>query len=204
MVNIYKLVEPTTLEVRYVGKTKKTLKKRMCTHIFNKGNKAKVNKWIRKLIREDKKPLIELIERCPTEIWQEREKYWIAFYRNKNCNLMNITDGGNVGALGYKHTEEAKRRIGLMNSRPKSKEWIANATREMIKSVATPIVQFTKDGEFIKRWDSFCFAAKEIHPDNYKAAIKNIHACCNKKRKSAYGFSWKYVSETIDSYNEGE
>ena len=135
--------------------------------------------------------MIELIELCDEENWLEREIYWIAFYKTK-VNLLNIAFGGESGNLGYKHTNEAKQKIASANSKPKSKEWIENATKAMTQSVATPILQFSKEGVLLKRWESFCFAAKEVNPNNYKAAIKNIHAVCNNKRKSAYNFIWSY------------
>lgn len=195
-VSIYQLKHPITLEIRYVGKTIESLNKRLEKHIYNRMNNSKVNKWCKKLKDLGLKPLIELIEVCSEENWQEREIYWIAFYK-KEGNLLNIALGGESGNLGYKHTEEAKQKIALANSKPKSKEWIENAKQAMTQSVATPILQFSKQGIFLKRWESFCFAAKEINPDNYKAAIKNIHAVCNNKRKSAYNFIWTYENTEL-------
>lgn len=194
MINIYKLIHLDTLEVRYVGKTKESLKRRLNKHLYNKKNNAKVNKWVRKLLLEKKLPIIELIERCEFDVWQQREIYWINFY--SNYNLMNITPGGESGSLGYKHTEEAKKRISILNSRKKSKEWVEKATTEMIKTVSKNINQYDLKMNFIKKWGSFCFAAKEINFGNYKSSIKNIHACCNYKRKTAYGFIWRYSENT--------
>lgn len=192
MVNIYKLIHPITNEVRYVGKTTEDLKKRLGKHIYNKKNSAKVNKWVRKLISLNLKPIIELIEICEDNIWEEREIYWINYYKQLNSNLLNITIGGDTGCLGYKHTEEAKKRISILNKRPKSEEWKEKAATEMRKAVAIPILQFDRNNNLIKEWESFCYAAKEINPENYKATIKNIHACCNNKRKSAYNYFWTY------------
>lgn len=192
MINIYKLLDPETLEIKYVGKTKESLIRRLNKHIFNKTKNSNVNKWIKSLIKDDKKPKIMLIERCSFEEWEQKEIYWIKFYRNINKNLLNMTNGGECGSLGYIHTQDAKNRISLLNSRPKSKEWIKNAADAMTKVRATKIMQYTMNDEFIREWESFCYAGKEINPLNYKSAIKNIHACCKLKRKSAYGFIWKY------------
>jgi len=38
--------------------------------------------------------------------------------------LLNITEGGESGCNGYKHTQEAIQRIKILNSRPKSEEWL--------------------------------------------------------------------------------
>jgi hypothetical protein len=201
MVNIYKLLDPITNEIRYIGKTKEALNKRLGKHIFNRTGNSKVQKWCRKLHKENKRPIIELIEKCSFDKWEEREKYWIAFYRNRSDKILNILDGGDNHSTGFKHTEEAKRRISILNSRPKSKEWIKNSTEAMRKAVAKPIIQYALDGTFIKKWDSFCYASKKLKlSKNYKSAIKNIHACCNHKRKTAYGFKWEY--ENIESLDK--
>lgn len=194
MVNIYKLICPNAKTVKYVGKTKESLNKRLCKHIHSRNKKAPVNKWINKLISENQKPIIELIEKVDFNIWENKEKYWIQYYRNINTDLLNITLGGDSGCLGYKHTEQAKKRISVLNSKPKNRQWIENAAKAMIKTVGKPILQYDLKNNLMNRWDSFCFAAKIIRPDNYKSAIKNIHACCNGKRKTSYGFIWKYES----------
>ncbi len=49
------------------------------------------------------------------------------------------------------------------------------------------ILQFTKDGDFIKEWDSITKASKYINK-----AITNISSCCSGKNKTCGGFIWKY------------
>lgn len=200
---IYTLEHPNTHEIRYVGKTNKSLVKRLNQHIdsarHNRSH-SKVTKWIRKLLKENKRPVIKLLLTCSLDNWEETEILCIKQFRNKNSRLLNIVDGGNVGFMGGRMPEKAKQAIGIANSRPKSRQWIKNAANAMIKSVSKPIIQYDLDKKFIKRWKSFCFAAKKIRPENYKSAIKNIHACCNNKRKSAYGFIWKY--ENIELWDK--
>ncbi len=52
-----------------------------------------------------------------------------------------------------------------------------------------PVLQFTKDGEFIKEWPNFASIRDELG-----FAHTNICACCQNrpKYKTAYGFIWKY------------
>lgn len=197
MVNIYKLLHPETLEVRYIGKTKESLSRRFHKHIGNRNGNSKVAKWIKHLYSNGQRPIIELIERVDFQIWEEREIFWINHYRNLGTNLMNIANGGGSGNLGFKHTDEAKKRISILNSRPKTKEWMEKAKNEMRKATATPILQYSKEGIFIKRWTSFYEAAYALHPEFPKAFIKNVHQCCNNKRPSGYGYIWKY--ESIES-----
>lgn len=98
---IYVLKDPETLEIRYVGQTIQRLDRRMSTHIYdalyrNNGNYniPKCN-WFRKLFKQDKYPIIECIEEVERHILDEREIYWIKYFKNNGCKLLNLTDGGN-------------------------------------------------------------------------------------------------------------
>ena len=52
---------------------------------------------------------------------------------------------------------------------------------------AKPILQFTLNGEFIRRWDCIIDASKELG-----CSHGNISSCCNGKRNYCGGFIWKY------------
>ena len=141
-VKIYVLKHPDTLEVRYVGKTVRSLSKRLGNHIANaKGNKHNkhLSNWIINILNNNKRPIIELLEECDYSVWQEREQYWISQFPN----LINLTKGGD-GCLGFiqdestkeklriamtgrKHTEEFKQNMSLrLKGKPLSEEHKAN------------------------------------------------------------------------------
>ena len=141
-VKIYILKHPDTLEVRYVGKTVRSLSKRLGNHIANaKGNKHNkhLSNWIINILNKNKRPIIELLEECDYSVWQEREQYWISQFPN----LINLTKGGD-GCLGFiqnestkeklriamtgrKHTEEFKQNMSLrLKGKPLSEEHKAN------------------------------------------------------------------------------
>ena len=88
---IYVLKEPNTLEIKYVGVTCTSLSSRLSQHIYDskKGGTYKRN-WIKSLINNNLKPIIEKIEECNYSNWEEREKHWINFYDN----LTNTREGG--------------------------------------------------------------------------------------------------------------
>ena len=69
---------------------------------------------------------------------------------------------------------------------PLTKEKRGEALR---KSHAKKVQQFTKDGLFIKEWDSIIEAAREL-----KINASGIWACCNGRNrcKSYCGYVWKY------------
>lgn len=105
MSKIYHLSDPITNEIRYVGYTNQSLIRRLQLHISHSNkNKTYVQKWIRSL---DLLPIITLIEDCTENDWQEREKYWIKFYREQGVRLCNLTNGGE-GTPNLKRTDEFK------------------------------------------------------------------------------------------------
>lgn len=53
-----------------------------------------------------------------------------------------------------------------------------------------PVLQYTLEGIFIKEWKS----TKDVQR-NLGFAQSNIVAVCNGKRKTAYGYLWKYKKE---------
>ena len=113
MVKIYKLIDPTSLEVRYVGKTEKTLKHRLSMHVTTSiKNKNKTHKeaWITGLSFIGLRPLIELIEEVNFEDWQEKEIYWITQFEN----LTNTCSGGSGGTGRiYSESERLQRSITM-------------------------------------------------------------------------------------------
>lgn len=106
---IYALVDPNTQQVRYVGKSNNP-QVRLYRHFKEKGHTYK-NRWLQSLRERGLTPEIRILEEAPVSQWQERERYWIAFYREQGLDLANGTDGGD-GVHGMRHTDEAKAKIG--------------------------------------------------------------------------------------------
>ena len=53
-----------------------------------------------------------------------------------------------------------------------------------------PVLQFTKQGEFIKKWKSTREVERELGFNH-----SNIAQCCQGKLKSSNGYEWKYLEE---------
>lgn len=94
---IYVLKDPNTNEVRYVGKTNNP-EQRFKAH-NNKARDLNTHKrnWINKLREENKKPIFEIIEEVPIEIWKQKEKEWIDYYISQNCKLVNYVEASGRG-----------------------------------------------------------------------------------------------------------
>lgn len=53
---------------------------------------------------------------------------------------------------------------------------------------ARKVLQFTKEGCFVRKWDCIIDAARELCTEH-----QHISSCCLGKRKTAHGFVWKYA-----------
>jgi len=105
---IYGLFSPSG-ELRYVGKTLRTLGRRLHQHFWAcslaKDNHR--NSWLKSLLAQGQRPEIQLIQKLNTvSDLNEAEKYWIGFFRSQGCDLVNGTNGGDGGAtmtgkIGY-------------------------------------------------------------------------------------------------------
>ena len=107
-IQIYILIDPITKIVRYVGKSVNA-KRRYNQHLYDKRHDNYSSRWIRKLQKQNLKPFLEIIEECDESVWQERERYWISYYKPIS-KLTNLTAGGD-GLSFYNHSEITKRKI---------------------------------------------------------------------------------------------
>lgn len=104
---IYGLCDPTTGELRYVGKTVYALSKRLQQHVrySERGTNDHKSNWIRKV----GVPEAFVIESVDGDGLEE-EMHHIAQLRSLGCRLLNHTAGGE-GRTGDKHTPESRAKI---------------------------------------------------------------------------------------------
>ncbi len=97
--------------VRYVGKTSKSLKKRLAGHLrsVNEQKASHRVNWIRSILAKGFLPTIRMLESVNGNGSKE-EKKWIAFFRSVGVHLVNATDGGE-GTAGLTLTKEHRRKI---------------------------------------------------------------------------------------------
>ena len=110
--------------VRYIGMSTRSAAERFKWHGYESKNarsKLPVYKWIRKHGLEN--VVCNVIEQTTPQKVQAAEIKWIAEYRARGANLMNMTDGGE-GTPGYVRTEalrensrqqQAGKRLGAAN-----------------------------------------------------------------------------------------
>lgn len=189
----------------YIGKTLNTIENRWKEHCSDY-----------KKSRCEKRPLyeamnkygiehfhIEQIEKCSADILSEREIYWIeqydSFVSGYNATrggdgkfyvdidiIYNLwTEGNNIAQIheitGY---DKQTISIHLKNNNVSSDE-IENRRQEQQRKV---VLQLDKNtNEIINRFPSIKAAARSINKNHY-----HISDVCNGKRKTAYGYKWKF------------
>lgn len=111
------------------------------------------------------------------------EQYYINLYDSTNPNKgYNLTKGGN-GTVGRKMSEEHLRQLRLGTKQ-------SEETKAKIKKNAKTrkVAQYTKEGEFIRNWDSLREAAKSVGGNE-----TSISRQCRGGRPSYKGYVWKYI-----------
>lgn len=192
MVKIYVLKDPITLEIRYIGKTIKTLDERLAQHYHSpKRNNYHNACWVGSLRKKGLKPIIELLELVDEEVWEETEKRYIKNFRNLGYDLTNYSDGGSTGMLGKNHTKETRLK---MSRKGKDHSWYGRkhsieTKLKISESISNlqkkPILQIDLETKkIIKEWDSLK-EAKEVYG-------KAIGECARGKSKTSKGYIWKY------------
>lgn len=200
--NIYILIDPDTKLIRYVGKTILKPKYRLNQHI-NDSKKKKTHKdrWINKLLKNKKIPIIKIIDKV-TINWIESEQYYINFFKFIGCDLCNHSLGGE-GAFGVKRTLQQKEyQSKYMKNHPEN--WVINRIskeenikhldkirQDSIEKISIPIYEFNKKGEIINSFDSLNSLSKSDNL-NRRAVWKIIKLNENIIR---YSYKKRYFSK---------
>jgi hypothetical protein len=108
---IYGLVDPRSGALRYVGRSLSGLRRPrqhwQPRHV--RAVRSHTANWVRELVALGLRPDVELLEIEPDDV-VEAEQFYIAYFRSLGCRLTNHTKGGD-GMIGYRHSEETKRKI---------------------------------------------------------------------------------------------
>jgi|TARA_R110000824_G_C15035080_1_gene659778 hypothetical protein len=113
--------------------------------------------------------------------------------------LVNRSEGGDGGSSGYTHTEEFKKNMSEARKgkctrkvRKLSKETKAKISEKLKSRPITwekPVLQYDKQGNFIKEWPS---AKKAKLETGAKSIFEVASGYKNQRYKSSGGYVWKY------------
>ena len=114
VIEIYALVCPDTMQIRYIGKSKNS-RRRFHEHVYRSRNEKRfdnthLHRWMRKLRAEGKTPLLKILEVVTVATWVERERHWIAAYGLETLCNMNAGGFEPPDATGRIASEETRKK----------------------------------------------------------------------------------------------
>lgn len=215
MIKIYTLIDPITKEIRYVGKTEVSLKRRLSLHLADARSgkyRHHNSNWLKSLLDVGLKPIIEEID-STLDDWEWLEQYWISQIKTWGFKLTNQTAGGignvkqssNNGYIPGSHLIGKTRNIETRNNISNGRKEFLNENpftkehKDKIKTTVTQkygrrVIQFELDSrKLITIHASLKEAGRVVNID-----YSTIAKCCNGKYKSAAGYFWMYESDHIN------
>ena len=210
---IYKITNDINNKI-YIGKTCNSLNIRFQQHLLAAKKDGIKNRPLYKAINKygQQHFHISLVEECSDTQLEIREQYWINYY-NSYHNGYNATLGGD-GKILYDH-DKIKHRL-LFYPYPKDVANEFGCSVDLVRAIAKQynipiknkgsenfetnkkiIKQYTKDNKFIQSFSStveaaeWCFKNKKCKTLN-SGVRGHIADVANGKRKTAYGYIWKY------------
>lgn len=138
----------------------------------------------------------DILLECPIDMLDVWESDMIRLYDTFVPNGYNIRDGkkGITEEERLKLSERMKENNPMKNPEVVKKVSMKMTGRKQDKervirnSKYTNILQFSKDGKFIKKWDLISEIEKELDIDHCC-----IYGCLNGKQKTAGGYIWKCI-----------
>jgi hypothetical protein len=104
---------------RYVGKSDDP-HARFQAHLRDSRRSHKVS-WIKSLREGGLRPVLVFLEVVSPDSWEDRERCWIEGLVAEGLDIVNATPGGEGMYVGFKHTSEARAKIGAASSRRSSR-----------------------------------------------------------------------------------
>jgi len=210
MGHIYKITNSLNNKC-YIGQTKRNPLLRWYEHKFYADKKVKYKSALYNAIQKYGINCFsfEILEETENEILDEKEIYYINIFDSFH-NGYNNTVGGN-GNKGYKRkrkhediipnlykelksTEKVAKHLGIsritVRNVLKEKNLFIKYKRSSLDYKKLEVVQLSLDSNILNIFSSLTEACESIGLNNKN--VGELSKCCKGKRKTAYGFIWKY------------
>lgn len=202
---IYKITNIKNNKI-YIGKTNNTIEKRFKEHIRDSKKGTEENRPLYKAINkygvENFK--IEKVEECSPDIVSEREKYWIEYYGSFKYGY-NATLGGDGRPyldydLIFKTYQETKSVLKTAKIVQCSEDSVVSIIKN--KGISNQEIQENKRislSKDVAMIDKTTNKIIKVFNGTHEAgrylgkSHQHIQQVCQGKRKSAYGYLWKYI-----------
>jgi len=168
---IYALVDPVIPNKKYIGKTC-NLFRRFQEHLSCKDKShTRRDNWIKKLLHDNLKPDVIILEIFyDVNLWQQKERQWIKFFREKREIVLNHTDGGD----------------GVHNPDEQSRKRLSQTRKKMFQNP-----------EFRKKFDKWVKSPERCSKISQKmTGKKKAKEHVAKLPQNQKG--WKHTAETIE------
>lgn len=114
---------------------------------------------------------------------------------NRATNLRWCTqkENANFPIAKERRSESHKGKVGILNpmyGKKRPIEVVNKMAHSMALKYNMPVIQYTKDGKFVKEWICAAVAEKYIGVNQ-----NHIRDCCRGKVKSAGGYIWKFIKD---------
>lgn len=167
--------------------------------------------------------IFEVVEECSEGDLNVRERYWQDHYNVLSKKGLNCKLTGTEEKSGY-HSKETRKKQSEANIGKTISQDIRDKISKTLKGnipwnkgatglykqteesnnkrstsgklasiVAKEVLQYSKEGQFIQEWSS----ARQVGIQLGKQSGSAITECCQGKRKTIYGFIFKYKTEVI-------
>ena len=204
MAYIYQITNDINGKI-YIGKTERSVQERWRKHISDSKRVECQNRPL--YLAMNKYGIehfhIEIIEE--TNQPEEREKFWIEQKRSYK-NGYNATLGGDgrqhldydVVIATYQETKSLDKTAEIIGCHKKTIQVILKNNNIDITSsmeinrlkYGNIVNQYTLQGDYIQSFPSLHEAAKSLN----KSGVSHISDVCKGKRKTAYGYIWKFAN----------
>ena len=199
-ITIYGLSDPNNELIRYIGKTinmNKRYRQHICESLAGK-RKSKKNSWLNSLLIKGVNPKVHIIDVVSDDNGNYYERSYIKLFKSAGCNLLNMTQGGDGGAMN----PDVSKKAGLLRrGKPSNKIGIPLTTEQKIKiskskygkkrgieSIRSkPIIKLDKDSGIVLSEYVNITEAGKIY--GKRTSINNV---LSGRSKTACGFKWEY------------
>lgn len=209
---IYKIINNINDKI-YIGKTTRTISERWKEHqkdyLRIEESKRPLYVAMRKYGIENF--AIEQIEEVSIELLEEREKYWIEYFSSFKYGYNATIGGDGRPYIDYDLVVYTYRRIKNITETAKllaidshsvsrilkaKNEDIVDTTTVVRNKVGKPVEQYDLNNNYLRTFPSLKNAAISIgaiKSPRDRGAAAHISDVCRGKRKTAYGFIWRFV-----------
>lgn len=184
---IYKITSPTGRI--YIGQSTQIEFRWIQYKYYERQNESiLINNSIKKHGYENH--IFEIIEICEKQNLDEKEIYWIDFYKSNykkypELKGMNLTEGGNKppSNLGRLKTQKEKELISIKNKN--------NFAKKRVKDIK----QYDLQGNLIKNWEN-------VYDFNKKSEFKyrEVLRCCKGEKFTYLKYVWRFKEDDFEKF----